>query len=536
MAADCACQRVPEIKGTPGRTVTLVHGTYGQHADWMQDGHPLADSLGGLAGVVVYRFCWRGRNRHGDRLAAAKDLKQHLTALVRKYPNAEHHIVAHSHGGNVALYALRDEDGRLDETLSQVRVTTLATPFISLRKRMLPGSLIFFLGIDTLLLWIFAVLSPLALAGALHQRDWWGAALWLIVFSVCGPLSVAIPASIMTYRRGTQATLGNWDLFLGKGAAQAVIECNPPSLKPRQLLVVQGVGDEAAGLLGGAQLASWLSSRILAFTTYENAQIVWGVYFVGALLLSGAASLLSRLPAIRDDLPDVVMSLPALVLALTLGLGFAAGLVVGLFLTIANMPFGLDTLFLNLHTQLTAETSPVGTYSVQRISNPAGGDLAHGVYNRPLAIQAVANRVVGHHADIRLVLSKSDKTAKTLAGSETTAPSPNDWAELFSLRNLTELLFVGSAVSLVLSLVPVIPWLILLFLLVAFKVVETNDRLMFVMMAAYFASTLWWLQFVRNRSGVTLAISFIRLSWVAWAGLVLFAILSAFPPSPTPLP
>ncbi|GJP38209.1 hypothetical protein CLOM_g22676 [Closterium sp. NIES-68] len=68
---------------------------------------------------VPYPFHWSGQNTHDSRVAAGKALAQLINAIGKADPSARVHIVAHSHGGNVALKAvskylsmLRRESGR----------------------------------------------------------------------------------------------------------------------------------------------------------------------------------------------------------------------------------------------------------------------------------------------------------------------------------------------------------------------------------------------------------------------------------------
>ena len=116
--------------------ITLVHGTFARGADWVQEGSFLRKQLMlDLRGHSV-SFCsfeWSGRNNFKARSVAAKQLERHLADAIRARPNAKHVIVAHSHGGNVALYALRNEalKSRVDA------VVCLSTPFLHVRPRLL---------------------------------------------------------------------------------------------------------------------------------------------------------------------------------------------------------------------------------------------------------------------------------------------------------------------------------------------------------------------------------------------------------------
>src|SRR5262245_52275955 len=149
--------------------VTLVHGTWGRgfleahrkrvkrHASWTEEKSQHVEAIRRSLGdaVLIERFDWSGRNSHRARLRAAGDLATHLSGLVERYPNAAHAIVAHSHGGNVALYALQ-KSGLVDRVNG---VVCMATPFVILRARQWTAA--------SLVLLKAATLTPFALALAL---------------------------------------------------------------------------------------------------------------------------------------------------------------------------------------------------------------------------------------------------------------------------------------------------------------------------------------------------------------------------------
>lgn len=66
-------------------------------------------------------------------MKAALKLRSDLRSAISEYPSAKHIVITHSHGGNVALYALKDRELR-----SRVGgVVTMATPFILVAPRRL---------------------------------------------------------------------------------------------------------------------------------------------------------------------------------------------------------------------------------------------------------------------------------------------------------------------------------------------------------------------------------------------------------------
>jgi len=112
--------------------ITLVHGTWATEASWTQTTSALAKELTeALPTVHFERFIWSGSNSHYSRSSAAIKLRRHIRECTIRYATQDHYIIAHSHGGNVVLYALRD-----DSTAKCVRgVVCLSTPFINCRKR-----------------------------------------------------------------------------------------------------------------------------------------------------------------------------------------------------------------------------------------------------------------------------------------------------------------------------------------------------------------------------------------------------------------
>jgi pimeloyl-ACP methyl ester carboxylesterase len=115
----------------PPVVVTLVHGTFAKGAPWTKDGsilrQQIAAELGSLEHDVIFDvFEWSGRNTHKARVKAGYRLADHIRELRKRYPIAKHFIVAHSHGGNVALLAHK----HLEPHLHATGVATLGTPFI----------------------------------------------------------------------------------------------------------------------------------------------------------------------------------------------------------------------------------------------------------------------------------------------------------------------------------------------------------------------------------------------------------------------
>jgi alpha/beta hydrolase family protein len=88
-------------------TITLIHGTFANQTPWIQPGSLLRRTLEtGLGGRVAFAsFAWDGENDQDSRRRASGRLAKHVRALAAARPETCQVIVAHSHGGNIALQA-----------------------------------------------------------------------------------------------------------------------------------------------------------------------------------------------------------------------------------------------------------------------------------------------------------------------------------------------------------------------------------------------------------------------------------------------
>lgn len=129
-----------ETAAEPLAMVHVVHGTWGSRSGWTREGQsPLIDSLRQRFGdsVRIARLSWSGANHQAARRKAAAELAQRLAV------DAEHgrdsFVIAHSHGGNVALQAINLVGPSMRE---RIHLILLATPFlVSQAKHSLSGTL-----------------------------------------------------------------------------------------------------------------------------------------------------------------------------------------------------------------------------------------------------------------------------------------------------------------------------------------------------------------------------------------------------------
>ena len=218
--------------------VTLVHGTYAQGAEWVRSG-PLCTKLA-AKGVKTLPFDWTGENSIEDRHLARVALTEHLRTVNAFCPEAKQIIVAHSHGGNIALQAAN----AIGRNSNLVGVVTLATPFFQARARSISEDTSRTIqnavsGLLGVVIFCVAFVAPI---------PWW--------LRLCSPIAgITVGALIGGYLAGAMKAM----------AATAQILAD--SFRPRfsgsiDLLIVRIVGDEASMALATAQFLTWMSARL----------------------------------------------------------------------------------------------------------------------------------------------------------------------------------------------------------------------------------------------------------------------------------
>jgi hypothetical protein len=133
--------------------ITLVHGTWprgffpkrqrqNQRPLWFEEGSPFMARLSTELGDIRHKvtpLLWSGANSIFVRDKTAQVLAEHLSAEHAEHPQATQLIIAHSHGGNIALRALhllrqRHASRLYGAESSNPLVATLATPFIEVHR------------------------------------------------------------------------------------------------------------------------------------------------------------------------------------------------------------------------------------------------------------------------------------------------------------------------------------------------------------------------------------------------------------------
>ena len=134
----------------PQLLITTVHGTWGRgfrprpqrdNRQWFEEGSPFLARLSSELGDIPHKITpllWSGANSIFVRDETAHVLAEHLSAEHAEHPQATQLVIAHSHGGNIALRALhhlrkRDASQLCGAESANPLVVTLATPFIEVQ-------------------------------------------------------------------------------------------------------------------------------------------------------------------------------------------------------------------------------------------------------------------------------------------------------------------------------------------------------------------------------------------------------------------
>lgn len=263
-------QRVEEeerkrLEALPPRYVVhTIHGTFARKAAWIHADSALCQQLRRSLGwrAAVEPFVWP---RHGfsvqARWRAAQDFRDHLDRQIQAYrtardtyrdqhpeydePEAEHVVIAHSHGGNIAFMAL-DTPERAAQVLG---VVTLGTPFLEAQVREKKSEELIDLGTG-LFSGLFAGWAVL-FYGYAQGLAW---SLW--------PWALGAVLLMVLLLSG-----GAWILQLMQKHAERIRRRMPrTALAPEQVAIIRVQGDEALALIAGARLAGTLADLLWAIT------------------------------------------------------------------------------------------------------------------------------------------------------------------------------------------------------------------------------------------------------------------------------
>ncbi len=369
----------------PGLVFVIVHGTASRNARWIRPDSKIRRRLErhfGRRGLTV-SFEWSGANTDEARLTAAKALGKRIAELYEEF-HAPIYLVAHSHGGNIALYSMRDPSVEA----KVVGVICMATSFIQCRPRPLIPAIEKSLELLPRLIGATA-LGLLALmpamegrqAAAFHELAGWYAILLLGFISqtlwmpwyrnACDRWVKRIARSIRARSQSTIAALSlpmlpNVKMLCLSTPNDEVTKCLRLSIFLSELpffawRFVDRVRDLVMGLESGPSklLAAAFhagAGAAIAGAFAGNGRIAW-LHWVGLLLIPRLAGLI------------VLIIAPPAILCWQLLLVITPDLP-----GVLSHKFGAESRFSNWFTRFTVGTAPEGPgdYAVKEIAVVAG--------------------------------------------------------------------------------------------------------------------------------------------------------------------
>jgi len=272
----------------PQLLITLVHGTWprglfpkiarfkqwvrrllrrkhlGPPPFWFEEGSPFWARLSTELGNIPHKITpliWSGANSIFVRDKTAHALVEHLLAEHSEHPQATQLVIAHSHGGNIALRALNHLQKHEEAKSSNPLVVTLAAPFIEIHQANFGNR-------PTIIRWmLIAIMMCLAIVVSYLLRD--------MVLLIAGALLVP-PISLWWFAR--RAILRQYKV---KRLSDATRIFDMTLSQSRRSLVIRAVDDEASLILAVDAALNYLISRLLTYTFF-----LFVVGFVAALWLS----------------------------------------------------------------------------------------------------------------------------------------------------------------------------------------------------------------------------------------------------------
>lgn len=362
----------------PDKTIriSLVHGTFSANAEWVNQSEQNPESFkatlrSAMSCDIEYLVPppWGASNFFGKvfdltnkaRLNGAERLKKHI--LDQPLGNQQKHILlTHSHGGNVAMYALQDLDvrQRVDGLIC------MATPFLYPRQRPLSiATLVLSIVIMMLGMVQFVAKMDLLNGGAMA----WSIAVALMMVAAVVPTFLVWVVAKERYKRR----------ILGDAQLDDHIEQLSYQDPQVPILLIRSSGDEASGLLRGAQFVNWLAGLVMKI----------GGRQLYTLLCIGALVFLWMGYQNTDWMPDTILAFLNAAL-----MGSAAIMVIMLIaLSFSRISVGLDAWRWVGELETMVEDGPPGIKSeliVIQPRHPKHGLSHTGVYTEKETIDAIA--------------------------------------------------------------------------------------------------------------------------------------------------
>lgn len=381
----------------------------------------IQECLGGK--IKFHTFSWSGANKHAARNAAVLELAKHIDSVAQQDNHSPHFLIGHSHGGNIALYALRSAS--CHERLSGV--VCMNTPFVCVQRRdttrlfFLIGAFIF--AWVTMLTIIYGVSSFAHIAEAagwtqvFRALPWWEQALiGVSIYAVGMGVSYYFKYGyfkygrrvLSLYKRGLERS-SKWSLAKREALFQ---EVGLPNFTV-PVLTIRSTGDE---VIGAVALSTILANAPFTVLHPWSMTALFGVFFTAQwtgwlpsliefyrtdeVRIIEASSFLSGPRMVECFMSSGIYLLAAITIILVAALSLAP------LFRLAPLGLGWKHLVNSLFVKLSFTLVPVTNARIEYLElDPRIGEffkLSHSrIYDQPNAIKAITDWISVRSAEFR---------------------------------------------------------------------------------------------------------------------------------------
>ena len=391
----------------PQLLITVVHGTWprglfpkigrfkqrarglvrrkrlGPPPFWFEEGSPFLDRLSTELADIPHRIrsvLWSGANSIFVRGKTAHILAEHLSAEHAEYPQATQLIIAHSHGGNIALRALhllrQPDSSRLREAEGANPIlVTLATPFIEVQHANFGDEPTLVRAAVALALWT----PSWVLTKALFPMNEFGKPLL-----ISGAVALVVAGITWWYWFSKGATRRRQNHVEALTTATRLGKIM--SAQAQRLLIIRAVDDEASLALAFSTIVNFIITRVIRYIRW----IIFGPF--SAILLSVFVIRYFKLSFEQEDMLQqqewyenaIQVVCSALIL-------FLFGL-----LTVARTAHGRELATSPLECQINTQSTPDAkglSEIVTLVRRTHAKSLRHGIYDHEDCPKAISDWV-----------------------------------------------------------------------------------------------------------------------------------------------
>jgi hypothetical protein len=385
--------------------ITLVHGTWprgffpthrrqNRHPLWFEENSPFLARLSAELGDIPHKIkplLWSGANSIFVRDKTAQVLTEYLSAEHAEHPQDDQLIIAHSHGGNIALRALHhlqkhDASQTHEAGRANPLVVTLATPFIEIHHADFgnrPGFVRWAVVLATM--YLIRFLAIMAFPSAQSDIPMAG----LLELSPTNELILAVVALLPIFLMG-------WYWIQKRAAArQNHVEALSDvtrlgeAVTSQRLLVIRAIDDEASLLLAFGAILNYIIARSIMciywiiITLPISVSVVW----IAFVLARGSPANQSQ--SWYVDATGLLCS--ALIITL-LGV-----------LAVSRLVYGRELAVSPMECQINTQSVPDAvdlSQIVTLVSHKYVRALRHGIYEHDYCAKAISDwvrsRLVAH--------------------------------------------------------------------------------------------------------------------------------------------